>query len=87
MKATKSSAYREMRCLMDDDHKGERMFIMFASLNNALSDSMTITNSSSESGSPCLRPLAWQIHWLGFPFKRILVLAVERMMEIQLTNT
>jgi hypothetical protein len=35
---------------MDDDHKGERMFILSASLNNALSDSMTITIVVAKAG-------------------------------------
>ena len=55
-----------------------------AALNIALSASMAITNKSGESGSPCLKPLAWQILRPGMPLRIIRVLAVERSKEIQL---
>ena len=44
---------------------------------------MTSTNSIGERGSPCLSPLAWQMRLPGSPFKRIFVLAVDRIAAIQ----
>lgn len=47
---------------------------------------MTITQSISETGSPCLRPRTCMILRPGLPFRRTLVLAVERRIEIQFAH-
>jgi hypothetical protein len=52
----------------------------------ALKHSMTKTNIMGEKGSPCLSPRPWQIRRPGTPFRRILVLAVERRTGIQLVH-
>jgi hypothetical protein len=47
---------------------------------------MTNTKSIGDNGSPCLSPRPWQILRPGEPLRRTLVLAVERIVEIQLVQ-
>jgi hypothetical protein len=44
---------------------------------------MTSINNSGDNGSPWCNPRAWQIHWLGAPFSRTLVLAERRSSDTQ----
>jgi hypothetical protein len=49
-----------------------------------LRTSMVRTNDIGErDGSPWRSPRAWQILLPGYPFRRIFVLAVDRIMDIQ----
>ena len=57
-----------------------------AVLISILSASIASTNRSGEKGSPCRRPLAWQIRRPGEPLRMIFVLAVERISEIQFSH-
>ena len=44
---------------------------------------IAMTNNKGGSRSPCHRPLAWEIFWLGTPFTFTLELIEERRMAIQ----
>jgi hypothetical protein len=47
------------------------------------STSIARTNSIGDKGSPCCKPLAWQMRSPGLPSRRTLVLADPRRIDIQ----
>jgi hypothetical protein len=81
-KMTTSSAYNETLCLIECDRRGLSRPLELVSLIMALKHSITRTNNIGGKGSPCISPRPWQIRQPRTPFRRILVLVVEGMIEM-----
>lgn len=82
-KSIKSSAYKEALCAMARPGTCVNAWRQSASLMREFNDSITMTKSIGDRGSPCLSPRAWAIRRPSRPLSSTFVLAVESSMAIQ----
>jgi hypothetical protein len=83
MNMTSSSAYSDTRERIAVHRRGEKIDWDSAHWMSPPSTSIARMNNIGDKGSPCRKPLAWQMRSLGLPLRRTLVLADPRRIDIR----
>ena len=82
MNMTTSSAYSDTLERTTEHRRGAKMDCDSAHRMSPPSTSIARTNNIGDKGSPCRKPLAWQMRLPSLPLRRTLVLADPRRIDI-----